>query len=280
MLPDVADGKDHEFAQQVAVSKQTYKPVAMRYTRDRKALEGAIERILRYETVSVEEANFSKPTRPSFEGPYREGRTPISLDQADEVLGRAPIWLGHNYGGLLLAQVSKLEVAIGSREQRVLRGEDAALAKRCLDGIRARARRGVPARRPAECRVGKRVGSLASCGNDVCTRGPIEWSAAHNGVVLFYGTLGDDPGVYGTQSVPRADMPHVSITQATDPELMVHGAPLGYRPPEGSVLVTAKRFGYLEIDGVYVSITAGSDEAVLAAARSLRPLSAGSGAGG
>jgi hypothetical protein len=51
MLPDVADNKDHEWAQQVAVSQETYKPVAMRYTRDRKAPEGVTERILRYETV-------------------------------------------------------------------------------------------------------------------------------------------------------------------------------------------------------------------------------------
>jgi hypothetical protein len=272
MLPDVADGKDHEFAQQVAVSKETYKPVAMKYTRDRRAPEGSTQRILRYETVSVAEANFTKPTRRSFEGPYRAGKTPISLDQANEVLGRAPVWLGERHARLPLVQVSKTEVAIGSREQRVLRGEAAVLAKRCLAGLHARVRRGLPARRPAECRIGKRVGSFQTCGDDVCTRGPIEWSAKHTGVVLFYGTLGDDPSVYGSQSVPRADMPHVSITQTTDPGLVVRGAPMTYRPPDGSVLVMWRRLGYLMVDGVYVSISADSEKAVLNAARALRPL--------
>jgi hypothetical protein len=280
MLPDVADGKDHEWAQQVAVSKETYKPVAMKYTRDRRTPEGATQRILRYETVSVAEANFTKPTRRGFEGPYRGGETPISLDQANDVLGRAPVWLGERHAGLPLVQVSKLEVAIGSREQRVLRGEAAVLAKRCLAGLHARVRRGLPARRPAECRIAKRVGSLESCGDDVCTRGPIEWSAKHTGVVLFYGTLGDDPSLYRRQSVPQIDRPHVSITQTTDAGLMVRGTPMNYRPPPGTVLITALRSGYLVVDGVHVSITAYKEETMLEAARALRPLSDESGGGG
>jgi hypothetical protein len=281
MLPDVADKKDHEWAQQVAVSQETYKPVAMRYTRDRKAPEGVTERILRYETVSTDEADFTKPQEPSLDGmAFREGHEPIELEQATDVLGRKPYWLGDRHAGLPLAQVSRLEVATGTRAERVLRGEEAVKAKRCLDLLHARARAGGPARRqrPQVCRSIRY--SIESRGRDVITRGPVQWTSTKEGVVLFYGTLGDDPTLYRTQSVPQFDKPYVSITQATDPGVMVRGTPMGYVPPEGSIVVIAKRFGYLVLDGMHISMQAPDEQALLAAARALRPLSAGSGAGG
>jgi hypothetical protein len=276
MLPDVADGKDHELAQQVAVSKETYKPVAMRYTRDRKAPEGALQRILRYETVSVDEADFTKPKVPSLDGmAFSGGRTTIKLGQAVDVLGRTPVWLGERQAGLPLVQVSKLEEAVGTREKRVLRGETAALARRCLEGLHARVRKGAPARRPPECRVGERVGSFATCGKEVCGRGPIEWSAAQNSVELFYGTLGDDPTRYRTQSVPQLDKPHITITESTTRNRVPRpGAPRTFVPPQGSVVLMHRRYGFLVVDGLYVSIEAHDEPTVLAAARALRPLSA------
>lgn len=279
MLPDVADKKDHEWAQQVAVSQETYKPVAMRYTRDRKAPEGVTERILRYETVSTDEADFTKPQEPSLDGmAFREGHEPIELEQATDVLGRKPYWLGDRHAGLPLAQVSRLEVATGTRAERVLRGEEAVKAKRCLDLLDARARAGGPARRPQVCRSIRY--SIESRGRDVITRGPVQWTTTKKGVVLFYGTLGDDPTLYRTQSVPQFDKPFVSITQTTDPGLMVRGTPMRYVPPEGSIVVTAKRFGYLVLDGMHISMQAPDEQALLAAARALTPLSAESGAGG
>jgi hypothetical protein len=279
MLPDVADNKDHEWAQQVAVSQETYKPVAMRYTRDRKAPEGVTERILRYETVSVEEANFTKPQEPSLDGmAFREGREPIQLEEAADVLGRTPYWLGERHAGMPLAQVSRLEMAAGTRAERVLRGEEAAKAKRCLDLLHARARAGGPARRPQVCRSLRY--SIETRGRDVITRGPVQWTTTKEGVVLFYGSLGDDRTLYRTQSVPQFDKPYVSITQTTDPGLMVRGTPMKYVPPEGSIVVSAKRFGYLVVDGVHISIEAADEASVLAAATALEPLSAGSGAGG
>jgi hypothetical protein len=206
----------------------------------------------------------------------REGRTPISLDQAADVLGRTPLWLGERHAGLSLAHASKLESASGTRARRVLRGEAAAVARRCLAGIRARS--GKRAGRPAACRAMRH--GFESCGNDICTGGPVQWKTERTGVVLFYGTLGDDPGTYGTQSIPRLDKPHISITQTMDSGLIMRGVPTKYRPPEGSIIITATRFGYLVVDGIQVAITAKNEEAVLAAARALRPLSAGSGAGG
>jgi hypothetical protein len=228
MLPDVADGKDHEFAQQVAISRESYKPVAMRYTRDGKAPEGVTERILQFETISRDEADFTRSARPQGPVAIREGRTPTTLAQADEILGRDPYWLGSSHGGLPLAQVARLEVATG----RVPDGQT----------------------RP-------------------------QFTDEHLGVVLFYGSVGDDPTVYGRQSVPRADRPFVSVTQTTDRDLMVRGTPTAYVPPAGSVLVTARRFGLLVVGGVHVSITARDEAAVLAAARALRRVSAESGAG-
>jgi hypothetical protein len=271
MLPDVSDGKDHELAQQVAVSKETYKPVAMRYTRDGWAPE--MQRILRYETVSVDEADFTKSAQPSLDGmAFRGGKTPISLGQAADALGRAPLWLGDRHAGLPLAQVSRIELATGHRPQRVLRGEAAATARRCLAGLRAgiRARRGTLRGRPEACRAMRH--GFQTCGKDICTSGPVQWKTEHTGVELFYGTLGDDPTIYRTQSVPQMDKPHVSITQRTDPRLMLPGVPMKYRPPEGSVLITATRSGYLVVDGIYISISAKDEGAVLAAARALRPL--------
>jgi hypothetical protein len=277
MLPDVADNRDHEWAQQVAVSQETYKPVAMRYTRDGTAPEGVTERILRYETVSLEQANFAQPREVGLEGTaFREGRVPINLDQAADVLGRTPFWLGEQHEGLPLVHVTRLEVATGVREKRVLRGEAAATARRCLEGIRAGV--GGRARRPAACRALRH--GFESCGNEICASGPVKWKTEHTGVVLFYGTLGDDPTVFRTQSVPQLDKPYVSVTQTTDPGLFVHGSPMKYVPPAGSILITAKRFGSLVVDGVHVSIQARDEASVVAAARALRPLSAGSGAGG
>ena len=279
MLPDVADNRKHEFAQQVAVSRETFKPIAMKYTRDRQAPPDGIEHILRFETVSIDEADFTKQQEPSLEGmPLRESREPIKLGQAVEVLGRKPYWLGHRHLGLPLAQVSRLDIAIGKRAARVLRGEEAVKAKRCLDLLRARARAGGPARRPNVCRSIRH--SIESRGREVITRGPVRWMTTKEGVVLFYGTLGDDPTVYRTQSVPRFDKPYVSITQTTDPRPIVRGTPMKYVPPEGSIVVTARRFGYLVMDGMRISLEAPDEQALLAAARALTPLSAGSGGGG
>jgi hypothetical protein len=53
-----------------------------------------------------------------------------------------------------------------------------------------------------------------------------------------------------------------------------------YVPPVGSVYIWDGRHGFLQRDGAYVAIDASSEALVLSAARALRPLNAGSGAGG
>ena len=113
MRPDVADNKDHELTQQVAVSRETFKPVAMKYTRDRQATQ-EIEHILLFETVPLDEADFKSESGDSVSGrPMRSGSTPTKLGNAPEILGRAPFWLGPEYEGLRLAQTRKDSLAIG-----------------------------------------------------------------------------------------------------------------------------------------------------------------------
>jgi hypothetical protein len=274
MLPDVADNRNHEWAQQVAISRETFKPVAMRYTRDRQAPEGTTERILRFETLSVGESDFTSSAGSSLDGrAFREGRVPISLHDAPAVLGRTPYWLGQAHKGLPLAQVARLEVAIGAQPKRLLRGEAAAEAKKCLAGIRTRDHK-----RPRECRS---LGySIEGDGDKVYAHGPVEWEREQTGVILFYGTIGDDPSTYRKDSLPLFDHPYISITQTTSRDVPVRGSPMKYAPPPGSVVVTARRFGYLVVDGVHVSIEAQNEDEVIEAARALLPLNAESGAGG
>jgi hypothetical protein len=65
---------------------------------------------------------------------------------------------------------------------------------------------------------------------------------------------------------------------STDPAPGFFRGATGYTPPGGSMIVFG-RFANLKRERVYFAIQASSDELLLSAARALRPLSAGSGAG-
>jgi hypothetical protein len=109
------------------------------------------------------------------------------------------------------------------------------------------------------------------------------YGAEHVAVVLFYGTLGDDPKTFPVNeyTTPLWNKPYVEIAQTMDRELLTRGAPMKYVPPEGSVALRAGVSGYLVRDGVYITIRAADDKLILDAARALRAMpSAGSGAGG
>jgi hypothetical protein len=106
---DVADGKLHEWAHDVAVSRTTYEPVGTRETLDGKNSPDGPARIVSFETLPEGEGDFSAQPDPlngmaivccGF------GQT-IALDQADDVLGRTPLWLGGQFAGLPLARVTK-----------------------------------------------------------------------------------------------------------------------------------------------------------------------------
>jgi len=270
MLPDVADHKDHELAQQVAISRETFKPVAMKYTRDRQALDNEIEHILRFETISVDEADFTSAPGKSLDGvPMMSGSEPIDILQASKVLGHTPFWLGREFAGLPLSQAQRAFTATGRREETLVTGARAATMRECAD-----------TRRRPSCR---QLPSFEVRGANVYVRGPVQFGPRHTGLTLFYGGVGDDPTTFKKEeSTPLYAEPNLVLNEKTDRDQFLLGfAPMVYLPPEGSVLLMPGRSGYLVRDGVYVSIRAATDELILDAAGALRPMtSAGSGAGG
>ena len=73
--------------------------------------------------------------------------------------------------------------------------------------------------------------------------------------------------------VPLYDRPHLTITESTGVSPLRRGAG-AYSPPEGSVHIAAgKRAGFLQEDGLQIAIDAAGEEAILAAARALEPMS-------
>ena len=114
LLPDVADGKLHEFAQQVAVSQATYAPVATRDTRDGETGPDGITRVLSVDTRGAGEGNFRRIT-PDLNGIASRYGVSGDLTQAEaaSVLGRQPLWPGPEVSGLQLVQVARVEASSG-----------------------------------------------------------------------------------------------------------------------------------------------------------------------
>ena len=232
-LPDVADGKLHEWAQQVAVSQETAEPVATRETRDGKAGPFTGQRVLSLEMLPAGDGDFSKPDADSLESnafsfqPFGET---LTVDEAAEVLGRQPLWAGRRLGDLELA-------GIGETETRVFRAS-------------------APIRRD---------------GHTIRKTDWQRVIASQRGVVLFYGELGDDPSTFRKDDGPLWHRRHVAITEAT--RLLVSPRGGTYVPPDGSLFLRAGRqAGVLEKDGIYVTIEAPDEDLILAAARALEPM--------
>jgi hypothetical protein len=265
-LPDVADGKDHEWAQQVAVSKRTYEPVALRETRDGHPGPGTLRRVLDLQMVARDADDFTT-SRPSRNGTaFRQGREPISREQAPTVLGRTPLWLGDSYNGLPLAHVYRETTSIGHQTRVRLTGAKAAAAIKCSQ------KRGSAG---GDCFRQLGLSSLEVRPDGVFTiDGRIQWSDEQSSVVLFYGSVGNDPSTYLEHTtVPLYERPYVTLTESTQASPFRRGAG-SYVPPEGSVFMAAGGTGgYLQRGGIQIGIDAGSESAVLAAARALTPMS-------
>jgi hypothetical protein len=259
LLPDVADGKDHEWAQQVAVSRQTFQAVALRETRDGQPGPGTLQRVRELQLLARGEGDFTT-SRPSLNGTaFRQGREAISLERAPTVLGRTPLWLGRTYEGLPLAQVYRETTSVGHQRRVRVTGPKAAAAIKCSE------------QHPGgDCFRALGLSSVEVTPDGVFTaEGPIEWRDAQNGVVLHYGTVGPDPGTSRADSIPLFDEPYLTVTETTKASLFRRGAG-SYVPPEGSVFIAAGgRTGFLQRDGIQIGIDAGSEAAVLAAARAL-----------
>jgi hypothetical protein len=231
--------KSYDLVKQMAISRETYEPVAIRATHDafptcKPVCTTTSQRVLRLETMGSDEVDLAKSHEAAGDtlatgDPTYRGPTEIPLERAAEILGRTPLWLGREHADLRLAHTSSFYFMLDS--------------------------------------------------------GP-----GRSGVDFFYGNVADDP------STPRKDEAtegqlFVSMTETMDrtfaAQIRNYGASLrpgslmGYVPPEGSVLVTRQRFGFLVRDGVYIRMEASDGKLLLDAARSLRPIpSDGNGAGG
>jgi hypothetical protein len=281
MLPDVADHKDHEFAEEVAISSETFKPLAIRAMRDRRVF--STERVMKLETVSANDANFTRNPEASLNGrAAMEGSNPVPLDSAAAVLGRTPLWLGPSYAGMPLAQAQKAISRIGSAPvERLVTGERAARIRACLRGRRAKAR--LPRLSAPVLPCPKTTGLIRQTGDKVYEYGRSTLGPPHTGLTFFYGSVGDEPSTFKKEETsPQMAQPHIVVTQTTDANLrLLAGQMMHYAPNDGSVVVTPGGSGYLIRDGLYVVIQAKDDGDVLAVARALRPMvSSGSGTGG
>lgn len=265
MLPDVADGKDHEWAQQVAVSRRTFKPVALRETRDGQPGPETGQRVVRLNFLPEGAGDFTASKDQSLEGTaFKQGREPITLEQTRATLERTPIWLGHEYRGMPLAEVDREIRATGRRREVRVTGATAEAATKCskLHGEKGGACFRALGLHPIEVRPD---GVFTS-------QGPIVWTDEHTAVVFFYGTLGDDPRTNAKDAVPLFDRPHLTITETTQPSPFDGGAG-SYLPPAGSVFIAAGgRSGVLQIDGVQVTIEASNEQAILAAVDELKAM--------
>jgi hypothetical protein len=232
MLPDVADGKLHEWAQQVAVSQETAEPMATRETRDGEAGPFTRQRILSLELLPAGRGDFTAPKADQLESnafsfqPFGEV---LTTGEAAQVLGRQPLWAGRRVGDLDLT-------GIGETETRVFRS-------------------------PPVRRDGQTI-------RKVDWKDEI---ASARGVVLFYGDFGDDPSTFRKSEGPLWERPHVAITEATR-LLVSPRAGTYVPPDGSLFLRAGRRAGALERDGIYVIIEASSEELVLEAARALEPM--------
>jgi hypothetical protein len=261
LLPDVADGKDHEWAQQVAISKRSYKPVALRETRDGNPGPGTLRHVLGLQMVGRTAADFTA-SRPSRDGTaFKQDRESIRREKAASVLGQTPLWLGASYDGLPLARVYRETTRTGRQERLRLSGATATAARKCSQQ-----------RGPAGGDCFRQLGL-----SDVEVRpdgvfkskGPVRWGDAESSVVLFYRSADDDPSPYLEHAMPPDNKPYVTLSESTHASPFRRGAG-SYVPPGGSLFIAAGgTSGYLQRDGVQVGIDAGSKSAVLAAARAL-----------
>jgi hypothetical protein len=261
------DGKLREWTQQVAVSNETFKPVATQdFVDDGKAGRGSLQRVLEVEALPAAAVEFASPSS-GVEGPFTGGEDPITREAVADVLGRAGVWLGEEHSGLRLARVSETFVRQGKQSERALTGPEAEDAKECAGAMR----RGERLESEACLRMRDRRHGFSIRGDTVYQHGPVVWGEKERGVSFFYGTLGDDPSTYRMPRVPVRSEPYVKLSITTEiPKMVVGGA---YFPDEGTLFIAAgNRQGNLSYDGLYVVIQGSSPELILSAARALEPM--------
>ena len=257
------------FVQDVAVSRESYEPVATRGTRsDGGPVPDNDLLIVEHEMLAPGEGDFTKGAPSWVDGfgfRFREAGEQIELPEAASVLGREPLWLGPEHEGLRLAKVGRRTTTIGREQETELQGVAAAERKACYTEARSDC---LSLLGPFEIREGRVY----------VESGPPIWGAEHKAVQLVYSNDTLSPGPVRLR--PNYSGPFVVVHQSTDPRgVGFFGATAGHAPPEGSVFFFGG-FALLKHDGLYVAIQASSEKLTLAAARALKLLSGGNGAGG
>ena len=115
MLRDVADGRLHEWAQDIAVSRETYEPLFARRTRDANPDPDGVRRIVTLQTLPEGAGDFTvrTPERRSG-GAMRLGPgRPITLGAAATAMGVPALWAGHEVDDVPLAHVYRMDFAWG-----------------------------------------------------------------------------------------------------------------------------------------------------------------------
>jgi hypothetical protein len=267
MVPH-AGGPLREWTQQVAVSQQTFKPVATRDAIGGEPAAGTLQRVLELESLAASEVDLVVPKERLEETGLQAGHEPIAVERAPDVLGRAPLWLGREHAGLPLRQASETWLRRGRHKAVLLEGQAAEDAKACRLGpggpTRIEEANEGCERHRARVREGR--GGFGGQGDSVYEYERVIWSEKHRGVSFTYGGEED---VYGP--LTASTKPYVHLSEATDRSALFRGA--AYFPPPGFVsLSEGVRSGSLMVDGVYVVIHASSPELVLSAAKALKPM--------
>ena len=269
---DHAEGRDHEWARQVAVSRRTFQPLALAQRRDDDTGPRIDHRVLQLELLPAGAGDFTTSAPDPLVRRFRHNRAPIPLKQARAALGRTPLWLGPEHAGLPFAQAFRETISRGHRKEIRITGRLARAAQACSRLPRDAGRRCFRAlpRRPIAVRP-----------DGVFTYTPLVWKVEQRALTLFYGTLADDPTTEPKKLVPRWDKPHLTITESTDISPFRTGVD-SYDLPEGSVLIPGSRTGIAQIDGLEFFIedvpldarrtASRRQKAILTAARALEPM--------
>jgi hypothetical protein len=262
MLPH-AGGPLREWTQQVAVSQETFKPVATRDAIGGEPVGHTMQRVLELEALPADEVDLELPKERLEEAVFQGGGDPIPLDRAAGALGRAPVWLGRQHAGLPLRKTAETWLRRGTYKETLLEGQAAEDAKAC------RLRPGGLSRieEPSDAceRARERGSGFSQRGDTVYAHGRPVFGPKRFGVSLTYG---DEEDVFGP--LEASTKPYVHLSQATDRSALLRGA--AYFPPPGFVSLAGGRSGSLVVDGLYVVIHASSPELVLSAARALKPM--------
>jgi Sigma-70 region 2 len=113
MLPD-ARNRLYTWAHDVAISQETFEPVAVREMRDGKPGPHGNLIVLEAESVAKKEDNFARMPRDSSGLAGKIASTGfLTPSEASAVLGRPALWAGHSVAGLDLARIWKNERSEG-----------------------------------------------------------------------------------------------------------------------------------------------------------------------